>query len=612
MERLTKVWMTLIIIFSVVCFLALSGTESFSVETTSTGETGEVSLEVLNPRGVLPSTPIMGLTNPRVPDLNGKRIAILSEKEESNHFFNALEELIKKAYPTATIMRFQSPTNPMVPDNTAEVAEHCDVWLQGVKTSGSSEMDYDIRMEKHGKPGAPFCVDSLLKQRKRLAEVNGMPTLRIIAIPSISYFGAEGDPEKMKAVAASVFDATIEALTTPLTEEERNPKPFVYNYGPLRFSGVNYTDAVENFQQYCIDNFMGDGLPVIPPTRVAVEWMLTGTSRSRDEEIGVIPPRYGTATIEKIAINAVMAGAKPEFLPVIITALECMTDKNFNFYHITTTGDPIPIVWINGPIGEEIGMNSGLGYLGRGNRANSAIGRAVGLSIINIGWRFMDTDMGVIGRPEGFCQFTFPENEKESPWESFAVERGYRPEDSTVTVNETMQFMLGPGGGMSSQSWEQSLDQLVRMIENTGSPLTSVFFGSAHRRIEIALHPAFAHQLADAGFTKQTLAEWLHERTSVTWEQLSEEQQKTIEYYASQGLAPEIKIKDCKPGLVLEAFSDPKHIAILVAGDAAGYTAFWSTPVGSAAVQADSPPGVRDLPFMTKVVRGATLTKAGR
>ena len=166
MERLTKVWMTLIIILSVVCFLALSGTESFSVETTSTGETGEVSLEVLNPRGVLPSTPIMGLTNPRVPDLNGKRIAILSEKEESNHFFNALEELIKKAYPTATIMRFQSPTNPMVPDNTAEVAEHCDVWLQGVKTSGSSEMDYDIRMEKHGKPGAPFCVDSLLKQRR--------------------------------------------------------------------------------------------------------------------------------------------------------------------------------------------------------------------------------------------------------------------------------------------------------------------------------------------------------------------------------------------------------------------------------------------------------------
>jgi len=248
---------------------------------TSTGEKGSVSLEVLNPRGVLPSDPIMGLTNPRVSDLNGKRIAILSEKLESDHFFDALEELIEQEYPTATILRFQSPANPSVLDNTAEVAAQCDVWLQGVKTSGSSEVDYDIRMEKQGRPGAAFSVDSLLKQRKRLAGVNGMPTIRIIAIPSLSYFAAEGDPEKMKAVAASVFDATIEALTAPLKEEEKNPEPFVYDYGPLSFSGVSYTDAVEDFQQYCVDHFMGDGLPVIPPTREAVEWMLTGTSRSR-------------------------------------------------------------------------------------------------------------------------------------------------------------------------------------------------------------------------------------------------------------------------------------------------------------------------------------------
>lgn len=129
-------------------------------------------------------------------------------------------------------------------------------------------------MEKLGKPGAPFCIDSLLPQRKRLAEVNGMPTLRIITIPSLSYMSAEGYPEKMKPVAASVFDATIKALTTPLSKAEMNPAPPAFDYGPLQFSGHNYTEAVEKFQQYCVDNYLSDGLPVIPPTREAVDWML--------------------------------------------------------------------------------------------------------------------------------------------------------------------------------------------------------------------------------------------------------------------------------------------------------------------------------------------------
>jgi hypothetical protein len=120
----------------------------------------EVMLEVLNPRGVLHMVPITGLSNPRPKNLAGKRIALLSEKTESIHFFDALAELLTKKYPTATILRFDSPANPMRPDNTEEVARQCDVWLQGVKTSGSSEVDYDIKMEKLGKPGAPFCIDS--------------------------------------------------------------------------------------------------------------------------------------------------------------------------------------------------------------------------------------------------------------------------------------------------------------------------------------------------------------------------------------------------------------------------------------------------------------------
>ncbi len=577
---------------------------------------GQASLEVLNPRGVLQSIPISGLTSPRASDLAGKRIAILSEKPESHHFFNALEELLKQKYPTATILRFDSPANPTRPDNTAEVAAACDVWLQGVKTSGSSGTDYDVKMERLGKPGAPFCIDSLMTQRRRLAEVNGMPTLRVIPIPTLAYMGAEGYPEKMKAVAASILDATVEALTAPLTEQEKNPKPSSYDYGPLTFTGSSYDEVLEAFQQYAVENYLGDGVPLTPPTREAVARMLTGTSRAPEERIGVLAPRSGLATIEKIAINAVMAGAKPEYLPVIVAAIECVADPGFNLYHLTTsTGCPTPIVWVNGPIAEEIGMNAEMGFLGRGNRANSTIGRAIALCLINLGWRLLDADPGYVGDPEGICNYTFPENERQSPWESFAVTCGYTAEDSTVTVNETMSYnRLGPGGGMSSQTVGQSLGEIANMIRGSGSVTTRLVFSSACR-FQLALNPTLAHELAEAGFTKRSLAEWFIDKTSVRWEDLDEEQRQTLRVLADARWIPGFTPENCGPGLALPAIPNPDYLAILVAGDPAGNTVLWTSPVGSTSVTPDiAATGIKDTgtAFMTKKIRGATLTKAGR
>jgi len=573
-------------------------------------------MEVLNPRGTLRSVPTTGLTSPRVADLAGKKIALLSEKPESLHFFDALEDLLKREYPTATILRFDSPANPTRPDNTAEVAAACDVWLQGVKTSGSSIVDYDIKMERLGKPGAPFCIDSLITQRRRLAEVNGMPTLRIIPVPTLAYMGAEGYPEKMKAVAASVFDAAIDALTLPLTDEEKNPEPPSYDYRPLTFTGSSHDATMEAFQQYFVSNCLGDGLPVMPPTREAVARMLTGTSRSPEEEIGVLAPRSGLATIEKIAINAVMAGAKPEYLPVIIAAVECVADPGFNLYHLSTsTGSPTPIIWVNGPIAEEIGMNAGMGFLGRGNRANSTIGRAAGLCLINIGWRLMDADPGYTGDPEGFCNFTFPENERQSPWESFAVGCGFMREDSTVTVNETMSYnRLGPGGGMSSQTMEQSLEMIAQMIQGSGGIVTRLMFSEACR-YQLALNPTLARELADAGFTKRSLAQWFYERTSTKWEELAPADKEMVKVFAEARAVPGITLEDCGPGLVLPAFRNPEYLAILVAGDPASNTVLWTSPVGSTSVTPDiAGTGVQEVgsAFMTKKIGGATLTKAGR
>ncbi len=574
-----------------------------------------ITLEVLNPRGVLPPVPVTGLTNPRVSDLNGKRIALLSEKQDAINFFDGVEELIKQRYPAATVLRFDSPTNPMQPDNTARVAEACDVWLQGVKTSGSSIVDYDVKLERLGKPGATVSVEGLVTQRKRLAEVHGMPTLRIVSVPTLDYMGAEGYPERMKAVAASVLDSIVETLTSPLTEEERNPQPRSYDYGPLTFGGGSHDEVLERFQQYMVDNYVSDGLPVTPPTREAVARMLTGTGRAPGEEIGRLAPRNGLATVEKIAINAVMAGAKPEYLPVIIAAIECVADPAFNLYHLSTsTGSPTPIVWVNGPIAEEIGMNAGMGFLGRGNRANNTIGRAIGLCLINIGWRLMDADPGHVGDPEGFCSFTFPENERLNPWESFAATCGYAPGDSTVTVNETMSYnRQGPGGGMTSLTMEQSLDVIAGMIKGSGSPITKMMFSGACR-YQLALNPTIARQLANAGFTKKSLAELLQQKTSTTWEQLSSGEQQMVKAFASSPMVPFITPEDCGPGMLLPAFADPQQLAILVAGDPGGNVVLWVSPVGSTTVSPDMAASVTSVPppFMTRKIRGATLTEAGR
>ncbi len=354
---------------------------------------------------------------------------------------------------------------------------------------------------------------------------------------------------------------------------------------------------------------MGDGLPVVPPTREAVKAMLAGTSRSPKEEIGIMYPRLGIATVEKIAINAVMAGAKPEYLPVIITAIECITDKNFNLYHIVT--GPVPVIWISGPIVEEIGMNAGIGYLSPGYRANSTIGRAVAMCMINIGWRVMDIYAmpGGPGTPVAYTNYLVPENQKENPWESFSVERGYKPEESTVSVNETLWVSNGPGETLSMNTFQQSLDMLAGLVAPTS------FFGmtlSEGNRYEIVLHPTLAHQLAEAGFTKQSLVKWLYDKSAIIWDKMNNEQREQFKEAVRQGKWGGIRLEDCRSGLALEPFTDPKNVAIIVSGDAAGATLVFSTLAGSTSRRASSPPDFKEMPFMTKVIHGATLTKSGR
>jgi hypothetical protein len=180
---------------------------------------------------------------------------------------------------------------------------------------------------------------------------------------------------------------------------------------------------------------MTDGLPVVPPTRARVEAMIAGCGRPASESLGAFPPAYNDATIGKLAVNAVMAGCLPAYMPVLIAAVEAMLDPIFNLYGINATTHPVaPSIIVNGPIVRELKINFGYNVMGQGWRANATIGRAARLAMLNMGGgRPGVGDMATHGHPGKFS-YCMAENEARSPWEPLHVRRGFSAISSTVTV----------------------------------------------------------------------------------------------------------------------------------------------------------------------------------
>src|SRR3990172_3816184 len=154
---------------------------------------------------------------------------------------------------------------------------------------------------------------------------------------------------------------------------------------PIRYSILHAAMTTDEFESF-FERGVTDGLPVVPPTRERVDRMLAATGRARDELVGEMPPNYGRLSVEKAAVNAVMAGCRPEYLPVVLAAAACACDPAFNLHGVSTsTHFSAPLIVVNGPVRGRIGLNSAFGVFGPGYRANATIGRALRLCMINIG-----------------------------------------------------------------------------------------------------------------------------------------------------------------------------------------------------------------------------------
>lgn len=259
---------------------------------------------------------------------------------------------------------------------------------------------------------------------------------------------------------------------------------------------------IEDDIETAFDRGWSDGLPVVPPTPARVLRMLDGTTRRPDEIVAVVPPDLVPVTVEKVAINAVMAGCRPEYLPVVLAAVEAACNDAFNMHGLLcTTYFSGPVVIVNGPIVAQLGMNSGVNCLGQGNRANATIGRALQLVVRNVGGGLPGgIDRATLGSP-GKLTFCFAEDEAGSPWESLAAERGFAGK-STVT--------LFGGHGPSS-----IVDQISRTPESLARSFAVKLRAVNHPKLVIAFGavlvvcPEHARVFADAGWSKARLRDEL-------------------------------------------------------------------------------------------------------
>ena len=458
-------------------------------------------------------------------------------------------------------------------------------------------------MEKLGKPGVLITTDQFSKDARMAAEDVGMPTLRMVVLPAKEWYRSRIDAKMSGDLAEKYFDQVIDALTRPISQDEAKPKPRAKEVPVLSFrvKARSYELAVDAMTQLFMEKRMSDGLPVVPPTKDMVDWMLTGTSRHPDEVIGTLPPRKGIATVQKIAINAVMAGARPEYLPAIIAAVEGLADPHFDgTWWRMSTSSSFPVIVVSGPLGEELKMNSGMGLLGYGFRANATIGRAVQLVTLNMGQTWPDVnDMAATGRLNSYTFWTFAED-PESAWESYAEEKGYGPDGNVVVTSVVPSGTMTVIGGGAVAPWTEQgiLDGIIRQISRVGGT-TPIWTGVW----TVVMHPECARRLRNKGMSKKDVQKYLWEESKVPVERIDASTLKAIHECLDAGeFMPEVVPlfrEALKPGGKVPVVQTPDHIDIIVAGGTAGYTWLFG--------------GVSPNPHHSvKKIAGATLTKAGK
>jgi hypothetical protein len=399
---------------------------------------------------------------------------------------------------------------------------------------------------------------------RQAAKAMGVADLRIAEYPGA--VGVHHQDEVRKNVEQVLFDRIITGLTkaptadaAPAAAPSRKPDEIV-------FRGT--ADAVQAFfgQQRWTD-----GLPIIPPTLKRVEACLQYTDRAPEEPIAILPQANLAAVPWNIAANAVMAGCRPEHLPILIAAVEAIADEHYNLNNIGTTWGVLPFLLVNGPIVEQLGLENGGQLISKG--PNPALGRALGLIVKNIaGYQPGDNYMGTFGYP--LC-FALAENEAGSPWEPYHVEHGFDPSVSTVTAGATVNWGWPPSPyDTSDKTAAQSALEFL-CVDITKKPclprLAERGPQGFRNMITLLLAPPVAKALAAAGYSKQDIKNYLYENAKVPVRELGwgltygHPEAFTVRDYVALGLYPTEYVVE--PDELVRVLPSPDLLHIVVCGD---------------------------------------------
>lgn len=287
----------------------------------------------------------------------------------------------------------------------------------------------------------------------------------------------------------------------------------------LRTDGasVEAEDDFEKINQLYFERGWGDGLPIVPPTAQRVEQMLAYCDRPWHEPIAKMAPRYGEATPLRLAANAVMAGCRPEYFPLLMLAIEAMCEEPFNLYGVqATTHLCAPLVIVNGPVAKELGINSGHNAFGPGTHSNATIGRAIRLALVNIGGAIPTLgDMSTFGAPSKYS-YLVAENEAASPWQPLHVERGLPQEASAVTVvGAECPHNVNDHESITA---EGILTTIAGTMSITGS--NDVYYAA---QPVVVMGPEHAKTVAAGGYSKADAKRFLQEHANLPLGKFSKE-----------------------------------------------------------------------------------------
>jgi len=415
---------------------------------------------------------------------------------------------------------------------------------------------------KYGVPAVAVHTDIFHPVTQAVVRVNGMPRMRQVYVqqPIMGKTPAqlrEAIDGQDLITKRPFMREVIEGLTKPLAAADTKDSSF--DRSTPRFLEP---DTEENLEKLFRDNFWSDMLPIVMPTEERVEAMLKGTSRKRDEMVGRMRPtnfrEFWAFDVEKVAVNAVMAGARPEHFPVILAMAASGQSARGS-----TTSSAAAMAVVNGPIRKELDMNSGTGAMGPYNFANAVIGRAWGLLSTNLqgGSTPGLTYLGSQGNNYAYTSITYAENEERSPWEPFHVQHGFKADDSAVSLFRgcrSTAFTLG----LRERFWETHVTNLLRGMDPHNPPV-------------YVLDPITAQQFIDRGGfdTKEKLIEWTRKSAMMEMEEYWDYQliQNYIYPRATYGEEPYASKLNVAPGTMIPMFEEDEIHVVVVGGETNGY-----------------------------------------